>query len=56
MFAHEIHEKRETLRIKTSAGFAFCGLFASFRVFSGEIGSKHPCYPWWRLFPTFGIH
>jgi len=56
MFAHEIHEKRETLRIKTSAGFAFCGPFVSFGVFSGEIGSKHPCYPWSRLFPTFGVH
>src|SRR5206468_13008277 len=35
MFAHEIHEKRETLRIKTSADFAFYGPFVSFRVFSG---------------------
>jgi hypothetical protein len=53
MFAHEIHEKRETLRIKTSADFAFCGPFVLFRMFSREIGSKHPCYPWSRLFRPF---
>jgi hypothetical protein len=53
MFAHEIHEKRETLRVKTSADFAFCGPFVLFRMFSREIGSKHPCYPWSRLFRPF---